>query len=827
MGSLSRARVRAELPPGFSLFTFHFSLFASLLFLTSAASADWRDHADLPEWARRGALQWGHGANVNGRIKWVPIGFGVDAPNAQLILDCGRNLQQTIAYLHPVAERIARAGGLHRQPYICSQTVWWRSEYPKYPGLDGGVRLGLDGKPIIIYDNPQRHCGCYNNPRWFEQMKIRVRETLQGPGGKVDSLFFDNPLPYDCYCSFCRDKFRQFTGEKLGVAMDLTAREQPNYTFAKAFFQAESTREFFEKVKAFLRTLDPAVTISPNWGAGSAVSNYLNAHRATDMVFCENGFTLPPDQSTVVEYKLGLASSHGLAVGQLLGLSEMLRRERALALDKSNEMGILESFVYPEEHALSFAEALSCDGTYIQSFALREQKITVSEAPYQVQNRRMLERYARFEKAHRDLYAGAQPGGSVAVLYSLWSQMAAGGYSAREFRAACEALGRAGIPYEVVVEEDLVPARLAAYQALILPQARSFSREDADAVLAFARAGGAVVALGTPAVCDRHGRAYAADALPELAKVPAGAPQAAGKGHVWRIAEDLGEMPPVRLAAALERLAGPPAVQVKTASARLFANVLRAADGQRRSVHLVNSDFTFEPRASTDVRDDRGTAGARTFLATTTARIRKTLLVPDPAALKKPVVRFFANACWGATDAFSVLITLNGQEIANYKGNALKEPQWFEVPVPDGLLHKKNEIVFRATGKPNGHPDWFALKIDTSAATRRSSWSDDEGKTWTEKDISLDAGTQTGELLVRFGEPTDPNAVAKPEDFMGRLKVRPARDVDVLVKTAGPAPPARLLSPDVPEQLVKPTVAGGVATYRVPAVSIYSVLVLP
>jgi len=80
---------------------------------------------------------------------------------------------------------------------------------------------------------------------------------------------------------------------------------------------------------------------------------------------------------------------------------------------------------------------------------------------------------------------------------------------------------------------------------------------------------------------------------------------------------------------------------------------------------------------------------------------------------------------------------------------------------------------------------------------------------------------------VRIGPAADPSAVAQPEDFIGRLHVRPARDLSVLLRTEGEAPVARLISPDAPEQTIAPTVADGVATYRVPEVSIYSVLVVP
>ncbi|NCO37109.1 MAG: hypothetical protein GW892_00225 [Armatimonadetes bacterium] len=155
---------------------------ATSLLLTALAAADWRDHPELPDWARRGYVQWGHGANIDGRIKWGAGGFGADVANVKLLLYCGRNLQQTIASLDDEAARLANEGGLRRQPYICSQTVWWRTEETKTPELIGAVRQGLDAKPIIIYSNPDRHCGCYNAPFWLEYTKQKIKTTVEGGG---------------------------------------------------------------------------------------------------------------------------------------------------------------------------------------------------------------------------------------------------------------------------------------------------------------------------------------------------------------------------------------------------------------------------------------------------------------------------------------------------------------------------------------------------------------------------------------------------------------------------------------------------------------------
>ena len=107
-----------------------------------------------------------------------------------------------------------------------------------------------------------------------------------------------------------------------------------------------------------------------------------------------------------------------------------------------------------------------------------------------------------------------------------------------------------------------------------------------------------------------------------------------------------------------------------------------------------------------------------------------------------------------------------------------------------------------------------------------ATYSTDNGQTWQQDDLSPDVGVQTGEYIVRLGPPSDPNAVARPEDYMGKLHVRPAKDVRVVVRAARPLP-ARLLTPEGAEATITPMMENGYAVYRVPEVPIYAVNVLP
>jgi len=798
------------------------------LLLAGAAFAHWTDHPDQPDWARRGYCQWGHGANVDGKIKWIVSGFGVDVPDAKLLLDCGRNLQQTIAYLSDEARAIGEGGGIKRQPYICSKTIWWRSEFPKAPQLGKCVIVNKDGTRVLLYNNPERYGGCYSSPIWLEYMKGRVDEMMTHQNmGTIHSIFFDNASDYDCYCPDCRARFKVWSREKYGQELDLgTLDKDPNGRFLKQTFDADVAVEFFHNVKAYIaQKYSPDILISPNISIGYGWSDYLVNHGATDLVMIEEGFSLPPTDSTVLKYKLGLAASHGKTTGQLLGLSELLRRERALVLDKNNEMGIQESFVYPEEHKLALAEAAATGGTDIISFALREQKITANDAPYQVQMREAIHQYTQFQKQHLAWWERAQPGAKVAVVHSIMTQLQ--DRSPTALRATCEALGRAGVPYEILVEEDLTPEQLAQYQLVILPRVRLLNRDKAETLLRYVQQGGAIVRTGDLALADELARPYATEALPEITQIAANETRIIGKGKLWNCSKPkLEELKPAEIVEALEAVAGPLECRVETQSPRVFASLLKSADGKTRTVHLVNSNCVYDALPSKDLRDDSGTPGARSFLGATNTRMKKVLLVPDLAAAKGFGLRFFGSTCGIASDKFSLVVSLNGQAIKTYKGSELNEGGWFETPIPDGLLKPENEVVFEATGAPNGHPDWFAIKIDTGATTGRSYWSEDDGKTWTKDDLSLDQGTQQGEFMVRLGPAGDPSALAKPEDFMGKMHVRPAKDVRVLVRTSK-ALTARLVSPDGPEQTLKPTIEKGYAVYRVPEVYLYSVLVLP
>jgi hypothetical protein len=558
----------------------------AMLIPVGFAGAEWLDHNELPQWARRGYVRWGHGGNVEGRLTWNPGGHGADADCVRVILGCHRNLQQSMGYMDEEARSVGEAGGLRRQPYICSKTIWWEREFPEYPGLENGICRTADGKQMTMYGTSRRTPGCYNNPIWREYIKRRVDKRFTDKSA-VASIFFDNINFYDCHCPICQQSFRDFTREMYGREMDLNdPSDWPHLEFVKRLWQAEVTRDFFDEIKAYIRTIQDPTPISPNSGSAGAYGAWLAWRGTCDIVFYERGRDFPPFVSTVIHYKTGLAASHGRAVGQLLGLPASVARQRALELSSSHEAGIVEAFMYPEEHMLALAEAVACDGTYIASFSLREQKITADDRPDHKAVREALYRYTDFVDENKDLYELAQPGADVAVLYSIYSHFAGRKTEWPLLVDTCEALGSAGVPYEVIIEDDLTPELLAGYRTVILPLANLLSRDHADALVEYARSGGSLVILGDVATHDT--RCLPHDDPPELAGLPDGGPHPLGAGRFVRL-PDAHE-----LAAKLPEVAGPLTCAVTAESGKLFANLLTTRDGDTLSVHLVNSDFTYD-----------------------------------------------------------------------------------------------------------------------------------------------------------------------------------------------------------------------------------------
>lgn len=782
-----------------------------VLFLAGSAHAEWRDHPELPGWCRRGEVRWVHGFTT------------MNVARVDMLLDLRQNLKQSGRFADEAAAARARAGGLRFQPYLCSKTIFWKRVFKTHPELKAACCVDPAGKRRLMYGNPERYAGCYRSGLWRAYIEERLDQTVQS--SHPDSIFFDNFACYDCYGPVCRKEFPGFTKSLLGRALTLgESQTDPSFAFAKLMFDSQAALDFFREMRRHLReTSTTPVVISPNCHVGVNWQTYLTSLGVNDLVFYEQGRSFPPFTRQVYGYKLGLAASHGKVVGQLLGLPAAVAEARALKWGKDwqfHRPEVQESYTYPEEYQLAIAEGAACDGTFIPSTHIREQKIRPTDEPHQVAVRKGMKKYYDFLAAHEDLYANALPGASTAVVYSLWTNLH--NRKAQELPRVTADLLRAGVPFEIITEDDLTGKLLAPYHRLLLVNVENLSREDGETVERFARAGNTVLVAGACGIADRLGVAFPEPkwAAPARRRVRT---ERVGRGKIVRVTRWPADFSGDDVRRWLESLVGPFPVAVPPAETRVM-NLLRTHEGHRLEVHLLNYDFRYERPQQNEAADDDGSGEARTYLADVHWRARKLLRVRDTARFSQPVLRFFGNA--PGTD-FQLVVSLNGRDLKSFPGSALRTHSWHEVPVGGGLKQGTNVVEFRVTGNPNSNRDYFNLRIDTDARTRRSLWSTDGGKRFSPADLSPDRGPQTGEYLVRLIDKKTYKVTFTPKDFAGKLKVVPARNIPVALPASYAGWHAACLSPDhAPVNLPVGPPRGGQVIVRVPSVRVYEVLVL-
>ena len=303
-----------------------------------------------------------------------------------------------------------------------------------------------------------------------------------------------------------------------------------------------------------------------------------------------------------------------------------------------------------------------------------------------------------------------------------------------------------------------------------------------------------------------------------ISDVRAGEPLATGKGRVLSLDEEPSEMTGAQLRDLVTRLMGAPRLSVQDPTGKLSSTVLWQPALGLREVHLLNYDFTYDVPGNR-VADDDGSAEARSYLADTGWRMRKTIAVPDPGMFAKPALSILGSLA-SSGQLIQLVVSVNGKEAAPIAAKDISGQ--LTIPLAQGDLRPgDNEITLRLEGQPNVMSEWYQVGIDTDAASRRSFFSQDGGKTWTTEDLSNDRGNQTGEFLIRLVDSVKTPTHAEWEQM---CHVHPAAGVRVFV-AGEKAPAAVALSPTSPARRVAGRRVPGGFQYALD-VDTYAVLLL-
>ncbi len=238
----------------------------------------------------------------------------------------------------------------------------------------------------------------------------------------------------------------------------------------------------------------------------------------------------PPVGRPYVYYAEGEAGSHGW---------QEMRNDEVIAPEGAEVLNV-EMFLWEGTGAVWFDDAeLLCDGKNV----LPNRDFETPADAVDASSREAVAQCLRFQRDHRDLYVGATPYVDVGLVVSRHSVDFAQEYS-RYPQGSMSALALAHIPFEVVTEEQLEPARLARYQVVFAPLASCLSDEQLRALAKYAARGGNLLFTADTGTRDRFGVERKDDLLAELLGLPRGElkqTRTVGEGRARWLPADPGE----------------------------------------------------------------------------------------------------------------------------------------------------------------------------------------------------------------------------------------------------------------------------------------------
>jgi hypothetical protein len=469
----------------------------ALVCLTSGAFAHWAPQQDLPDWAQRGKLRWAlHYSRADKKL-------------VDLFLDANQTMLHGSTFDSPETAEYARQRGLRLMPYVCSRTVTL-SEIEKTPQLKGAMVLKLDGSEVLAYNNPVRRYGSLFQPAWPEFVRERTRRQWGQPG--VGAIFYDNAFwEVDDHNPATIAAWQKWaTAHGLAPGTDMPSVSNDPLSAAAKLFTAESLTDYHRMLKQFCNAHEPRLLNSPNLATATDGMEAVEAG-AVDLVFYET-MSHPPFDNNFYLYKVGLAASHGKPTAMLAYLPPSVGSERG---EKTWNEG-MHAYFYPsspmaEEIALAVAEACAVDGTYIPCYNLFPSlPITDLSDPFNQRIYRELKRSYTFQKANENLYAGSQPAGEIAILYSSLTRLQQP--RAQNGEGLSKALLGAGIPHEVMAASDLKDS-MSKTRTLIVPNVTFMDDATAAGLRSFIEKGGRAIITGECGAADPIGQPSRNDAI--------------------------------------------------------------------------------------------------------------------------------------------------------------------------------------------------------------------------------------------------------------------------------------------------------------------------
>lgn len=420
-------------------------------------------------------------------------GFGIEAEKAQreclrpFLKKCHQHNIKVIAYLDSV-------------------NIFWTSFFSDHPQAKDWLQLDKDGNPIHygwLKPVPWRYRACLNNPNWINYQKQVIKLAIDMG---FDGIYLDNAYlnKTACYCSCCRDKFKEYCREKLTKECDLPT--EPNWSdpIWQSFieFRYETLKEGLIEYRRYIKSanpelvfmfnaLGPPTTMYPATDQTMrAIDTYALA-KIADILYFELGFTFPRLEngrliSNIESLKYGISAGNGKNIA---------------------EKGYMPGRIplTPGQVKVAVAEALSFSCTFnVYNFSCQEAQPMLEKAKI----RKALAKYYGFSEKNENYYIGTETIADVAVLFSRptqdWYCNDREEHDYPERRGFDQALIDLHIPFDIIQDEAISQNNLSKYKALILPNVACISQKQIEQIEGFVSKGGGLIATSETSLYDEN-----------------------------------------------------------------------------------------------------------------------------------------------------------------------------------------------------------------------------------------------------------------------------------------------------------------------------------
>jgi hypothetical protein len=396
------------------------------------------------------------------RSAWMKDG---DDPFGELVAGC-RKLGMVV---------IARV-----DPHSCREEA--RRAHPEWIAVDA------EGKPRPHWATPGRWVTCALGPYNFEFMTEVIREIMTLY--RVDGIFANRWSGSGmCYCEHCRKSFRDFCGLELPRTTDPQDPARRQYIIWRQ-------RRLFELCRLWdgeIRRVNPNACFIPNTGGGALseldmktvgeLAPTLMADRQA-----RRGL-MPPwaNGKNAKEYRAALGRKPVVGIFSV-GLEEPYRWKDSVQTEAEIRIWVADGVAHGMRPWFTKFCGVIHDPRWLK----------VVEEIYDWHWRS--ERYLRNEESLA----------RVALVYSQQTATFYGGPRALEkveqhILGAYHALVEARIPFDMVHDGLLDPARIRRYRLLILPNVAALSDEQCRQLRAYVEAGGSLLATFETSLYDEWG----------------------------------------------------------------------------------------------------------------------------------------------------------------------------------------------------------------------------------------------------------------------------------------------------------------------------------